>query len=117
MVCKYLSVKINSLVQQHQISTCLLADFHQDTRDAMKENKDPNSTPRKAREKDRAPEAAREEESDVFEIGSLVPWMQLGVELGTAGGGRWWLPSRISLSALRLSSLVVAPLGLMPWMP
>lgn len=56
----------------------------------MKENKDPNSTPRKARDRsDRAPNEAaptggREEESDVFEIGSLVPW-STDVQMGFPG--------------------------------
>jgi len=46
-----------------------------DNRDAMKENKDPNTTPRKARESKEQREADRRhenEESDVFEIGSTV---------------------------------------------
>ena len=52
--------------------TCL-----QDNRDAMKENKDPNTTPRKAREsKEREADRRHEnEESDVFEIGSTAPWL------------------------------------------
>lgn len=53
--------------------TCL-----QDNRDAMKENKDPNTTPRKARESKEQREADRRhenEESDVFEIGSTAPWL------------------------------------------
>ena len=44
----------------------------------MKENKDPNSTPRKARDKEREPQRG-EEESDVFEIGSTVPSATVGV--------------------------------------
>jgi len=54
--------------------TCL-----QDNRDAMKENKDPNTTPRKARESKEQREADRRhenEESDVFEIGSTAPWLR-----------------------------------------
>jgi hypothetical protein len=49
-----------------------------ENRDAMKENKDPNSTPRKARDKEREPQRG-EEESDVFEIGSTVPLATVGV--------------------------------------
>ena len=45
----------------------------------MKENKDPNTTPRKARESKEQREADRRhenEESDVFEIGSTAPWLR-----------------------------------------
>ena len=43
-----------------------------ENRDAMKENKDPNSTPRKARDKEREPQRGEE-------IGSTVPLATVGV--------------------------------------
>ena len=56
----------------------------------MKENKDPNTTPRKAREsKEREADRRENEESDVFEIGSTAPWLGLDNLLEMMGPTLW----------------------------